>query len=272
LKTILAGAALLLAISCAALAQTAPEPNPLATRRGFEVGAQLAHYHYEEPNFAQFNGNRGGLVGVYTFPPRWKRVFFRVDGRGSYGSLTYQGSGTQNNVPDSIFETRMVAGVDFFPGSRVSLSPYFGLGYRYLYNDSRGYTQSGGQTFAGYRRYSNYLYAPAGLTIRFDLGNRWVLAPTVEADIFILGKQKSQLSDTNITGLNDVTNTQKRGSGYRGYLMVEKDHLAFGAWMHYWDIKDSDVQFAGVVNGVPVGGLEPANWTREFGIEFRYRF
>ncbi len=269
MKTILAGVALLLAISSAALAQTATAPNPLATRRGFEVGGQIAHYHYEEPDFAKLIGNRGGLVGAYTFPARWNRVFFRVDGRESYGALKYQGSGTQDSVPDLIIETRGVAGLDFLPGNRISLSPYLGLGYRHLYNDSRGYTSTNA---AGYRRYSTYLYAPVGVTIRFDLGNRWVLAPTVEADIFILGKQRSQLSDANVTGLNDVTNTQKHGYGYRGYLMVEKDHLAFGAWMHYWNIKDSDVQFAGVVNGVRVGGLEPANWTREMGIEFRYRF
>ncbi len=264
MKEILAGTAVLLAVSSAAIAQTAPEPNPLATRRGFEVGVQLAHYHYEEPNFAKFIGTRGGIVGAYTFPARWDRVFFRVDGRESYGALKYQGSGTQDSVPDLIVEARGVAGLDFFPWNRVSLSPYLGLGYRYLYNDSRGYTSTNA---AGYQRYSNYLYAPAGLTIRFDLGNRWVLAPTVEADIFILGKQKSQLSDANL-GFNDVTNTQKGGSGYRAYLMVENDHLAFGAWMHYWDINDSDVQ--------PIGrgraGLEPANWTRESGIEFRYRF
>lgn len=263
MKEILAGTVVLLAASSAAIAQTAPEPNPLATRRGFEVGVQLAHYHYEEPNFAKFIGTRGGIIGAYTFT-RANGVFFRVDGRESYGALKYQGSGTQDSVPDLIVEARGVAGLDFFPANRVSLSPYLGLGYRYLYNDSRGYTSTNA---AGYRRYSNYLYLPAGLTIRFDLGNRWVLAPTVEADIFILGKQKSQLSDANL-GFNDVTNTQEGGSGYRAYLMVENDHLAFGAWMHYWDIKDSDVQ--------PIGrgraGLEPANWTRESGIEFRYRF
>ena len=119
----------------------------------------------------------------------------------------------------------------------------------------------------GYQRYSNYLYAPVGLTTRYHLGNRWVLAPTVEADIFLIGKQKSQLSDTNL-GFNDATNTQKRGSGYRAYLMFEKDHLAFGAWMHYWHIKDSDVQPIGLGQAA----LEPENYTRETGIEFRYRF
>ncbi|HYS74600.1 MAG TPA: hypothetical protein VEM38_00735 [Burkholderiales bacterium] len=263
LKPILAGAALLLAISCAAIALAA-ESNPLATRRGFEVGGQIAHYHYEEPDFAKFIGNRGGVVGAYTFPRRWNRVFFRVDGRGSYGALKYQGSGTQDSVPDLIIETRGVAGLDFFAGSSVAFSPYLGVGYRYLYNDSRGYTSTNA---AGYQRYSNYLYAPVGLTSRFHIVNRWVLAPTFEADIFIIGKQKSQLSDVNL-GFNDVTNTQNHGRGHRFSLMLERDHLAFGAWWHYWNIKDSDVQPIGLGRA----GLEPANWTREGGIEFRYRF
>jgi hypothetical protein len=263
LKKILAGAALLSAIS-PAFAQASGDPDPRATRRGWEVGGQIAHYHYEEPGFAEFIGIRGGIVGAYTFPPRWNRVFFRVDGRGSYGALKYKGSGTRDSVPDLIIEARGVAGLDFLPGNHVSLSPYLGLGYRYLYDDSRGYTSTNA---AGYQRYSNYLYAPVGLTTRIHLRDRWVLAPTVEADIFILGKQKSQLSDTNL-GFNDVTNTQKRGSGYRAYLMFEKDHLAFGAWTHYWHIKDSDVQPIGLGRA----GLEPENRTRESGIEFRYRF
>ena len=262
-KTILAGVALLLAISSAAIAQTSPEPNPLATRRGFEIGAQLASYHYEEPSFAQLTGSRVGLVGAYTFTSA-SGMFFRLDGRGSYGALKYQGSGTQDSVPDLIAEARGVAGMDFPSGSGVSLSPYLGLGYRYLYDDLRGRSSTNA---AGYRRYSNYLYAPVGVTIRFDLGDRWVLAPTFEADIFIIGKQKSQLSDANL-GFNDVTNTQNHGSGHRFSLLLERDHLAFGAWWHYWNIKDSDVQPI----GLGAAGLEPANWTREGGIEFRYRF
>ena len=250
-------------MSCAALAGTSAGLDPLATRRGFELGAQLAQYHYEEPSFAQFTGSRVGILGAYTFTPA-NRMFVKVDGRGSYGSLKYRGSGTQDSVPDLIVEARGVAGMDFPSGSGVSLSPYLGFGYRYLFNDSRGYTSTNA---AGYRRYSNYLYAPLGATIRLDLGDRWVLVPTVEADIFIVGKQRSRLSDANI-GFNDVTNTQRHGYGSRAYLMVEKDHLAFGAWVHYWDIKDSDVQPVGLGQA----GLEPANWTRESGIEFRYRF
>src|SRR3981189_2275810 len=130
LKTILAGA-LLLAISSAALGQTATAPNPLATRRGFEVGGQIAHYHYEEPSVMNLIGPRIGAVGSFTFAQ--VGLFFRAEVRGSYGRLKYQGTGTQDNVPDSIFETRFLVGKDFPVGDKIVLSPYGGLGYRALY-------------------------------------------------------------------------------------------------------------------------------------------
>jgi len=88
LKKILVGAALLLAISSAALAQTAPQPNPLATRTGWEVGAQAAHYHYEEPRVMKLIGPRVGRFGSFTFTRAG--LFFRTDVRLSYGELKYQ--------------------------------------------------------------------------------------------------------------------------------------------------------------------------------------
>jgi len=45
--------------------------------------------------------------------------------------------------------------------------------------------------------------------------------------------------------------------------MIEAGHLAFGPWVDYWSIKDSEVS-----NGF----FEPASRTREAGIEVRYRF
>jgi outer membrane protein with beta-barrel domain len=259
MKKILAALAAL-SVIFPARAETAADP--LATRSGWEVGGQIAQYHYEEPDVAKITGFRGGFVGAYTFTSP-NRLFFRVDGRESYGSLKYEGSGSQDSVPDWILEARGVAGLDLRAGG-ATFSPYLGLGYRYLYDDLRGYSSTG---FAGYRRYSNYLYAPLGLTTRVDMGERWVFAPTVELDVFIQGKQKTMLSDANL-GFNDVTNTQKHGSGYRVYLMFEQDHLAFGPWMHYWNVQESDVQAIGKGQL----GVEPDNWTREIGIEFRYRF
>ena len=263
MKKILAIATVLSAVCPAASAQDGRDP--LLTRPGLELGVQAAHYHYEEPDFAKLIGFRVGGVGAFTFTQG--DAFLKADGRISLGSLNYQGSGTRSGVPDFILEGRFVAGADLHAGEGVVLSPYAGLGYRYLYNDLRGYTRSGGVLYAGYRRYSHYLYAPLGLTLRTGLNNGWVLAPTFEYDLFIRGKQITMLSDMG-QGDPDMTNAQKDGSGYRLALMAEKGQFAIGPWLHYWNIKISEI-----VSPAPGKlGWEPANWTREFGVEVRYRF
>jgi hypothetical protein len=256
--------AILGAICPIAAAQTNAPSELLLTRPGVEIGGQVAHYRYEEPGFAKISGNRGGVIGAATFVNPEQRLFARIDVRESYGSLKYEGSGTKTGIPDWITEARIVGGKDFLPGSGVSLSPYAGLGYRFLFNDLRGYSSTGA---VGYRRYSNYFYAPIGLTSRISIDEQWVLAPTLEYDAFIRGRQISKLSDAGL-GDPDVTNTQNGGFGYRVSIMAETGHWAFGPWLHYWHIRDSDLQR---INATTLG-LEPANWTREAGFEVRYRF
>jgi len=261
-KTILL-AAIAAAAAQSAAAQVETSGDPRLTRRGWEVGVQGAGYHYEEPDFAKLTGNRGGVIGAYTFTDA-RRWFSRIDGRVSYGRLKYDGSGTMSDVPDWIGEIRVVAGRDFLFGGSLALSPYVGLGYRSLYDDPRGYSSTGA---AGYRRYSYYTYAPVGLTLRLKAGERFAIAPTVEYDALIQGRQVSRLSDTGLPGVEDISNDQSHGYGYRAYLMFEGGRWAFGPWLHYWSIKDSEVSCAGTVCGI-----EPANWTREWGAELRYRF
>jgi len=265
MKAMLASAAILAAITTAEAAQTREPPDPLVTRRGWEVGGQFADYHYEEPGLMKLTGGRAGVVGAYTFTNA-ARVFSRIDARTSYGSLKYEstGSGTLEEVPDWIFETRAVSGKDFLLGDRVSLSPYIGLGYRYLYNDLRGYSSTGA---GGYRRASRYIYAPVGTTMRIHAGEHWVIAPMIEYDVFLRGRQYSYLSDIG-PGFSDVSNRQTKGMGYRAYLMIEKGRWAFGPWMHYWKIKDSEP----TVDNFGRVLFEPENWTREYGVELRFRF
>jgi len=258
-------AAILVAISPVASAQkSASADSRLVTRDGWEVGAQLSDYRYEEPSIgAKIWGPRVGVTGAYTFAStgHW---FFRLDGRSAYGSLKYEGSGTLNSVPDWILETRAVLGKDFLPRNGVSLSPFAGFGYRYLYNDLRGTTSTGA---AGYQRFSEYLYAPVGLTSRFNVSGQWVLAPTIEYDYFIRGRQKTQFTDTG-QGYSDANNKQDKGYGYRLSVMAENGSWAFGPWLHYWNIEDSDI----VPIGLGVRGFEPKNETTEFGLEVKYRF
>ena len=235
----------------------------LATRDGWEVGGQFARYHYEEPDFMWLKGDRIGVTGAYTVANE-KRLFTRIEGRWSYGELDYQGSGTLEGVPDHIFELRVLAGGDYRTG-KVVWSPYVGGGLRYLYNDLRGVSSTGQR---GYRRESGYFYIPLGVTLRMPLGAAWVLAPQVEYSGFVRGIQRSYLADTGITGLYDVTNYQRDGGGYRAQLMIEGKRWSFGVWTNYWDVADSDLQPI----GAGLAGREPANWTRESGVELRYRF
>ena len=247
----------------AALAETSAPPQGLATRSGWEIGGQLTRYHYEEPDVMWLKGDRLGVTGAYTAASP-NRAFARFEARASYGSLDYQGSGTMSDVPDYLFEVRVLAGRDY-PAGKVVWSPYVGGGFRYLYNDLRGTTSTGQ---LGYRRDSSYFYLPLGVTLRMQLGSDWAMAPQVEYKGFIHGVQRTYLSDTGIPGYSDVTNQQRQGSGYRLQLMFEGRRWSFGPWLDYWDIKDSDRQQ--IAPGIT--GIEPANWTREAGVELRYRF
>lgn len=244
--------------ACAAAAQD----DPLATRGGWELGLQLSTYEYEEPDFALLEGERVGVSGAYTFLGK-ERFHSRIEARYSYGELDYTGSGTLADVPDHLFEGRALALWELRHGA-VMWVPYAGLGFRYLYNDLRGTSSTGA---LGYRRESHYFYVPLGVTLRVPLGGRWVMAPQIEYDAFARGSQRSYLSDTGI-GFSDVTNEQMEGYGVRAQLAFEGPRWSFIVWTNYWDIEDSDIQ--------PIGGgfaaLEPANTTRESGVEVRYRF
>lgn len=249
---------------CAFAAGEQDKGNFVGTRPGCEVAIQISDYRYTEPESGvKIWGTRAGLTAAYTrtYTNNW---FVKIDGRVGYGSLKYEGTGTQNSVPDLVFETRGYFGKDFFPFHGVSLSPYAGLGFRHLYNDLRGPTSTGA---VGYRRYSKYFYAPLGLSSRFNVSGKWSVSPTIEYDYFITGEQESRFTDTGIPGLVDAYNEQSKGYGYRLSVMVEKEAWAFGPWLHFWNIDDSDI----VSNGLDPG-MEPQNETREYGIELKFRF
>jgi hypothetical protein len=251
-----------LASAGATWAQAPQDGGALDTRTGLEVGVQASRYKYEEPNFALLEGDRVGATATFTYvgPDRWHS---RFEGRYSYGRLDYSGSGTMPNVPDQLVEIRAAAGKDYRRWGAV-WSPYIGVGVRFLHNDLRGTTSTGA---IGYRRQSRYYYFPLGFGLRYPLGGGWVFAPQLEYDAFSDGNQRSYLSDTGL-GFSDVNNNQARGYGNRGRLAFERGSWSIAAWFEHWKIRDSDIQ--------PIGfglvGLEPANTTRESGVEVRYRF
>ena len=261
--------------------------NPLTK---LELGTELSWIAYREPGFIKDKGMMYGVFGEYTyrlsenqhihsfkdaFSDTNKINMFRVDGKFSYGSVDYEseGTGSLDDIRDYMFEFRGVAGYDFpvFDASRIT--PYVGIGYRYLNDDSGGRKTTTGA--AGYERESRYVYLPAGFEIKNDFSNGWTAGLALEYDIFLGGKQKSHLGDA-IAGLNAVENEQKKGKGWRSSIKIMRrsERLDFFVepFVRYWKIQDSEISSI-TYNGVAVGyGLEPENNSTEYGIQFGLQY
>jgi len=232
----------------------------------WELGTEISHIKYEEPGVMKEEGIMYGLIGSYTYRNNY---MLRADGRFSFGQVDYKNSGTINNINDYMLEFRGLGGYDFSLIKASILTPYIGIGYRYLNDDMSGKVSSIG--VAGYERESNYLYSPIGVKFITDLGNRWSVGTAAEYDIFWWGRQISHFSDVD-PGYNDVKNHQSSGYGLRGSVELQKGNFVIKPFVRYWNIKESkhtDI----IYNGEAVGyGYEPRNHSTEYGINLVIRF
>jgi hypothetical protein len=259
-------------LACAAPTY-AEDAISLKTSDGYEVGAQISRYVYEEPDFApsfpRTKGNRFGLMGTVTktLGNDW---YINGDLRYSYSDVSYKG-GTQGGQPltnsgisDKLWEIRVTGGKDFAMNGYL-LSPYFGLGYRNLVNELAEMGPS------GYRRESQYWYLPLGITHRFQMDSESRISTSFEYDYFIRGQQQSDLSDVNPRA-NNPQNDQHHGYGLRASVAYERTSWSVGLFYDYWKIADSDTANI-TVSGIPVSqGSEPKNTTDEYGVQVKYRF
>lgn len=254
-------------------AQVFAQGMPLATTTGSEIGIQISNYRYEEDLksafFMSLEGKKLGITAAFTqvYADNW---YLTLDGRYASGNTDYTSASTGSSSanPDNITEVRMTAGQDQPLGAQL-LSPYAGLGYRYLNNDLRGYTTTG---HAGYRRTSTYLYLPLGMTHRLRLDGDARFSTTFEYNYLIEGVQRSYLTDVPGAGYtSDLLNQQRNGHGLRLNLAYETSSWSAGVFYHYWNIADSDLGVA-TKSAVVATGYEPHNITKEFGVQLKYRF
>jgi hypothetical protein len=233
----------------------------------WELGPEISYIEYKEPGVMKEKGMMYGIVGSYTYHDK---LMLKAEGRFSYGQVDYSSptSGTMDNIDDYIFEFRGLGGY-YFPVSKASfLTPYTGIGYRYLNDDMSGKVTSTGAY--GYERESNYIYSPIGVEFITDLKNGWSFGAMAEYDIFWWGKQRSHLGD--IPGYYDIENDQKKGYGCRGSIKVQKkgEKLDFviEPFIRYWNIKDSKI----TVDPAGRSWIEPKNHSTEYGINLVVRF
>jgi|GEM_PF-1183839 len=258
-------------------------------RNSLEMGIEWFDYTYREEGFMKLDGTMAGVYAVYTHrqaEPQeqartWRELFkgskyalfdmIRLDTRFSQGDDMHYRSGGTGEMFDQeqwTWESRAVVGYDVAVKQSMILTPYIGLGYRYLMHDNSGRQSSTGAW--GYDRESTYWYLPLGFDLEHEIGSGWSMVWNFEYDFFLDGEQRSHLED--VPGYSEeLVNNQDEGWGYRGSLMVVRKmksvDLMAGPFARYWHIKDSDVQCT-----VDVCGLEPHNRTWEFGIRAGIRF
>lgn len=260
------------------IAEVTPETEttsmaPMA-RHIWKFGPELSYIKYKEPDVMEQKGMMYGIVGSYTYH---NKLMLKGEGRFGYGLLDYEGATfggtpiTINKIPNYIMEFRGLIGYDFTVfNATTTITPYIGLGYRYLDDNSQK------KSSAGYERESNYLYSPIGVEAVNNLENGWSWGVSIEYDLFWKGRQKSYLSNF-VAGLNNPENDQNSGYGLRGSILIKKivGRMSYSLepFIRYWNIDNSDGQnmtFNGVDTGVVL--YEPQNNSTEVGLKFNVEF
>jgi hypothetical protein len=226
--------------------------NRQQQRQIWELGTEISRITYKEPGVMREKGAMYGILGSYTFHGNF---MYKLDGEFTYGRVDYVGSGTISNVADCMLESRSVIGFDHSIFETSILTPYIGLGSRYLRDDTHGRTSSTGAH--GYLRESNYIYSPVGLEAVTDLKNGWAIGATSEYDFFWWGRQYSA----------DFDNRQKNGYGLRGSVKLQKNgkelDFILEPFIKYWNIKESKHNSQ---------GYEPKNNSTEIGCRLSVKF
>ncbi|XLQ19584.1 MAG: autotransporter outer membrane beta-barrel domain-containing protein [Candidatus Moraniibacteriota bacterium] len=234
----------------------------------WDVGVELSNIVYKEPGRMKESGDMIGITGSYAYH---NNVMIKFEGVFKYGQVDYDGklqNGTPitlNNIDDYITEIRGLSGYDFQVAT-TTITPYIGLGYRYLIDTM------GSVFMHGYDRESNYLYSPIGLTTLTNLQNGWSVGVILEYDVFWRGTQKSYMSNLQ-HGYNDIKKDQHSGYGLRGSIKIQKSHFLIEPFIRYWNIGDSDISML-TSYGSPIGKwfFEPNNNSTEIGLRVIWRF
>lgn len=243
------------------------------SRHIWEFGPELSYIKYKEPDLMEEKGMMYGIAGSYTYH---NKLMLKGEGRFSYGLLDYDGSTqngtpiTINNIPNYMLEFRGLIGYDFTVFKATTITPYIGLGYRYLDDNSQK------KSSAGYERESNYIYSPIGVEAVNNLDNGWSWGAAVEYDLFWKGRQKSYLGNS-VAGVNNPENDQNSGYGLRGSILIKKivGRMSYSLepFIRYWNVDESDKQHM-TFNGMDTGLVlyEPKNNSTEVGLRFNVEF
>lgn len=249
--------------------------NSIPTQNGDVIGLLGSTYNNQEPSIG-VNVQALNIGIEYQKTKTFSQDKFFV-GEFEYvnGPDNYSGSGNLV-IPKYYINLKLSFGKDIFYETYV-LSPYIGVGYRFLNQSGSGLITS--TNYYAYDRHSTYVYIPVGIKRRIALQTGATVETSLEYDFLIAGSQFSGLSVANNNGYtdaSDVTNRQTSGYGLNGSIMYQRpDGWSFGPYFKYWNISNSDTAAWTYKSGgtsYSVSAWEPANFTEEYGLKASYKF
>lgn len=265
--------------------QTAFSKPLKSTSLRYEAGMELSYDRYQETVYDVMTQSNVffmrdtalylGLAGSVAY---YNDVFLKFDGVAKAGYVNYEsnGTGSSSGVIDTITDIRGLIGWNFYE-REWRVTPFIGLGYRYLYDRSYHGGKPSSTGHVGYDREANYLYTPLGFEVLTSLNRTWDIGAAFEIDYFWRGFQESHLEQPGIT-LMPLINKQNDGIGFRASVRAircvpnQSYRWVVEPYVRYWDIEQSTLNAAIKPDNGLYLGTEPDNYTVEAGVKVALLF
>lgn len=273
----------------AAGAASFPSDVEAQTKGGFGIQAELFDYNYRERQEGQVvvrdDGLFGGL-GLSYVETLGGGAFLRGRLSVAFGSVDYTGDGSVidepgaeqsslNNVPQSTGQLELHIGKDFKLNNGSTVTPFVGLGSRFLKDNSGGRETDDG--LLGYDREISYGYVPLGIAAGVPIGGRTNLHLSAQYNWIVHGSAKSHFSNV-APELPDVKLDLNKGSGFELSALIDipvsRRRASFGPFARKWNIGQSEsLLFTNPDDPTEALELiEPKNSTTEIGLRLGFAF
>jgi|GEM_PF-4742801 len=253
------------------------------------------YFNYREPYLdISISGLVSGLQGSYK--KTFSACSFKIQSEFVNGNLTYDGYLNDHQISDGstcitfsdpsplrfssnlwYSDSVLLVGKSFIKRT-YSVTPYAGLGFRYLNNPKNQDIRS------DYSREITYLYLPMVVEFQKSISKKSFWGITGEVDILIAGSVEARLSDVS-EKYNDLKFHQSLGGSVKlaGIYMHEISGYVISVkpFLDMWVVDDSDtdvLKYNGsrVITKYSDGNYrdycEPANITLTAGLQFNIRF
>lgn len=241
----------------------------------WEIGTDVSYISNKMP-YLKAHGVLYGLDLSHTYRGKLPLLFteinhfmLKIEGKGSFGKVDNNGS--LDNTGEHILEFRGLVGYDFSILKKNIITPYSGIGYRYLKTNKTGVWNEDEII---------YLYSPIGVETNTELGKRWSIGTKLEYDYFLWGEVH-----TSSNFVSGDKFDQERGYGLRGSMKFQKKankvDLLIEPFLNYWHIKESKASSIVPLNPnrtlgngttINLGITYPKNHSTEIGVRFAVRF